>query len=104
MVRCLLGELTAVARDVPARLDEGWSRGDHCIVPLWAGGDPLLARLAVGDVASAERDLRRAQRAWPSRSFSLQDLMLVLGDYYLRRFRGDHEPMDDATMMALRLH
>jgi len=22
----------------------------------------------------------------------------------VRRFRGDHEPMDDATMMALRLH
>jgi hypothetical protein len=39
VVRCLQGELAPVAREVPARLDEGWARGDHCIVPLWAGGD-----------------------------------------------------------------
>jgi hypothetical protein len=70
VVHCLQGRLAAVAREVPARLDEGWARGDHCIVPLWAGGDQLLARLAVGDVEGAERDWARAERAWSSRSFT----------------------------------
>ena len=89
VVRCLQGDLARVAREVPARLDEGWARGDHCIVPLWAGGDTLLARLAVGDVAAAERDLTRALRVWSSRSFTLQDLMLVMGAFQLQRYRGN---------------
>jgi len=89
VVRCLQGQLAAVAREVPARLDEGWARGDHCIVPLWAGGDQLLARLAVGDVEAAERDWARAERAWSSRSFTLQDLMLALGATHLQRYRGN---------------
>ncbi len=89
VVRCLQGQLATVAREVPARLDEGWARGDHCIVPLWAGGDQLLARLAVGDVEAAERDWARAERAWSSRSFTLQDLMLALGATHLQRYRGN---------------
>lgn len=89
VVRCLQGDLARVAREVPARLDEGWARGDHCIVPLWAGGDALLARLAVGDVAAAERDLARALRVWSSRSFTIQDLMLAMGAFQLERYRGN---------------
>jgi tetratricopeptide (TPR) repeat protein len=89
VVLFLQGELGRVARDVPARLDEGWARGDHCIVPLWAGGDALLARFAVGDVAGAEHDWARAERAWSSRSFALQDLMLALGGFYVQRRQGD---------------
>jgi hypothetical protein len=56
---------------------------------LWAGGDQLLARLAVGDVEAAERDWARAERAWTSRTFTLQDLMLALGATHLQRYRGN---------------
>lgn len=89
MVQCMQGELGYVARQVPLRLEEGWARGDHCIVPLWAGGEPLLARVATGDLAGAEHDLLRAARDWSSRSFTLQDLMLALGAFRLACYRSD---------------
>jgi tetratricopeptide (TPR) repeat protein len=102
VVLFLQGELGRVAREVPARLDEGWGRGDHCIVPLWAGGDALLARFAVGDIAGAEHDWARAERAWSSRSFALQDLMLALGGFYVRRRQGDARATWQAAEVAWR--
>jgi serine/threonine protein kinase len=84
-----LGRVSEVARDVPAELDAAWARGDLSLVPMWAGGFPALARLAVGDVAGTEQALERATAAWTVRQVTFQDLSLFTGAFTLHSYRGN---------------
>jgi hypothetical protein len=93
MLRALLqtfrGELQLVARQLPAHIDEAWSRGDLVILPMWAGAFSLIARLAVSDLDGATRDLTRARKAWPDQGFTFQDFALCQGEMFLARYLGD---------------
>lgn len=88
-VQCHLGELSDVAREVPAQLDAAWARGDVNIMPMWAGGMPSVARIGVGDDAGVERDLERARAAWSSPVSTFQDLSLFSGELLLHGYRGE---------------
>jgi hypothetical protein len=87
VVRTYLGHFGEVARELPARLDEAWSRADLCIAPMWAA--QVLPRLAVADASGAERDLERARSAWSAPGFTLQHLSLLQGAYHIGHYRGE---------------
>jgi hypothetical protein len=87
--RTFHGELEQVARELPAHIDEAWSRGDLCIVPMWSGAFASIARLAASDEAGVTRDLERARAAWPDDAFTFQDFSLFQGQTLLLRYRRD---------------
>ncbi|HKP62422.1 MAG TPA: AAA family ATPase [Polyangiales bacterium] len=87
--RVFRGELVQVARELPALIDEAWSRGDLCIVPMWCGLSSLLARMVVHDLSGGIRDLTRARAAWPEDSFTFQDFSLFQGELILARMARD---------------
>jgi len=92
VLRTNMARLTEVAHELPARLDEAWSRGDLCMVPMWAGSYSIVARLATGSAAEVERDIQRARSAWPADGFTFQDFALFHGEFFLQRHRFEARP------------
>jgi hypothetical protein len=86
----VLGRSNEAARVLPALLDEAWQRSDLFLIPMFMC-TPLVAWLAVGAHAEAERELSRAARAWSTldNPYAYQDFLLHEAQLWMHHYRGD---------------
>jgi hypothetical protein len=90
MLLAHLGHYRQLARELPALLDDSWGRDDLLTISTLLGF-PLQALLVVGAQAEAERQLKRATRAWTTlgNPYSFCDFMLYWGELSLLHDRRD---------------
>lgn len=86
-----LGRLAYVTEQLPAYVREVEERGDLFARSRAITGLNVVAWLARGDGAEAERMLAQVDKECEGNPFQIRDVLLVLARTYLDHYRGEHQ-------------
>lgn len=86
-----LGRLAYVAEQLPAYVREVEERGDLFARSRAMTSLSVVAWLARGEGAEADRMLNQVDRECEGKAFQIRDLLLVLARTYLDQYEGHHE-------------
>jgi hypothetical protein len=81
------GSAREVADTLPGHIEGARSRGDMTVLPMWSGMYGAFARIAVGRIDDAKREIERTSSEWRPPEFTIQSLNLAVGRYFVERYR-----------------